>query len=153
MKTRLALALCVVLSLAGCFGPHRSTVVLRVLASSELADMQPVLEDLRADTGVQLELDLHGTVDATNSLTPGDYHHDLAWLATDRYFQLKLHAMNYTGSAPLTTSIMASPVVLGMKPAVAKALRDAARDHQVSWADVAAAAGAGSLRFGMADPR
>jgi Ca-activated chloride channel family protein len=48
---------------------------------------------------------------------------------------------------------MASPVVVGVKPAVAKALRDASPDHQISWADLADAAGAGTLRFGMADPR
>jgi Ca-activated chloride channel family protein len=154
MRARLALVLCVVLAtLSGCFGEHRSTVVLRVLASSELADMQPVLDDLRADTGIELVLDLQGTVDATTALTPGDYHHDLAWLSTDRYFLLKLRAMNYTGTPPLTTSIMSSPVVVGMKPAVAQALRDAAPDHQISWADLADAAGAGRLRFGMADPR
>jgi Ca-activated chloride channel family protein len=153
MRSRLAALVCLVLVLAaGCVG-GRTPVVLRVLASSELADMQPVLDDLKAQTGIELDLDLRGTVDATNALTPGDYHHDLAWLATDKYFQLKLRASKFTGAAPLSTAIMASPVVVGVKPAVAKALRDASPDHQISWADLADAAGAGTLRFGMADPR
>src|SRR5262249_56702803 len=93
------------------------------------------------------------SVDATSAWTTGDYHHDLAWLATDKYFQLKLRASKFTGAAPLSTAIMASPVVVGVKPAVARALRDASPDHQISWADLADAAGAGTLRFGMADPR
>jgi Ca-activated chloride channel family protein len=153
VRARLAAVLALVLvALAGCVADHPN-MVLRVLASPELADMQPILDDLKAETGIELQLDLQGTVDATNALTPGDYHHDFAWLATDKYFQLKLRAMNYTGSAPLATATMASPVVIGIKPAVAQALRAASPEHQISWADVADAAGAGTLRFAMADPR
>ena len=48
---------------------------------------------------------------------------------------------------------MASPVVIGIKPAVAQALRAASPGHQISWADVADAAGAGTLHFALADPR
>ena len=58
MRSRLAALVCLVLVLAaGCVG-GRTPVVLRVLASSELADMQPVLDDLKAQTGIQLDLDL-----------------------------------------------------------------------------------------------
>ncbi|MDI1461566.1 substrate-binding domain-containing protein [Catellatospora sp. KI3] len=140
-------------SLAGCFGgdpPHR---VLRVLASAELADMAPILAELREQTGVELVLDLTGTVDAANALTPGAYHHDLAWLSSDRYFRLKLARSGATGAPPLRTSIMTSPVAVGVTPAVARSLRETAPDHQVSWADLADGAAAGTLRFAMADPR
>jgi Ca-activated chloride channel homolog len=151
---RLALAATLLLGLlSGCFGGHRDPVVLRVLASSELQDMQPILDQLKDETGISLEMDFRGTVDATNALNPGAYDHDLAWLSTDKYFQLKLKKANFTGTPPLSTSIMTSPVVIGMKPAIAKALRDATPDHQISWADLADGAAAGTLRFAMTDPR
>ena len=149
--TRLLAILCTAVALLpACSVTRSEPVMLRVLASSELADLAPVLADLRADTGVELQMDLRGTVDATNALTPGDYRHDLAWLASDRYFQLKLTKSGYTGPKPLSTSIMLSPVVVGVKPATAESLR---ADGPVSWADIADRAAAGELRFAMGDPR
>lgn len=148
--TRLLVVLCTAVALlTACSATRPEPVTLRVLASSELADLTPVLADLRADTGVDLQLDLRGTVDATNALTPGDYRHDLAWLSSDRYFQLKLTRSGYTGPKPLSTRIMLSPVVVGVKHATAERLRGG----PVSWADIADRAAAGQLRFAMADPR
>jgi len=152
---RARLTLCVVACLAAgataCTADQPDAVTLRVLASSDLADVRPLLEDLRRDTGVRLELDLGGTVDAANALTPGRYTHDAAWLSSDNYFQLKLRA---TGErAPPATRTMLSPVVIGVKPAVARQLRDGSPDGQPSWADIADRAAAGELRFGLADPR
>jgi Ca-activated chloride channel family protein len=151
-RAALAVSLLLLVALAGCVSP-RPNVVLRVLASPELADMQPVLADLKAATGVDVQLDFGGPVDPAIALTPGDYHNDAAWLSTDRYFKLKESAAGFTGTPPVTLSMIDSPVVIGMKPAVAKALRDASPDHQISWADVADAAGAGTLRFALTDPR
>ncbi|MCX4825514.1 VWA domain-containing protein [Streptomyces sp. NBC_01142] len=128
-------------------------VTLRVLASSGLADMRPVLDDLRRETGIRLEMDYRGTVDASNALAPGGYRHDLAWLSSDRYFRLKLKEAGRHTEKPLATSIMRSPVVIGMKSAAADRLRRRTSDGQISWADAADAAADGSLRFGMADPR
>ncbi|MEQ0565216.1 VWA domain-containing protein [Amycolatopsis sp. NEAU-NG30] len=149
MKRLAAVLLGAVLAVTACTGapgPER----LSVLASSELADLAPVLDDLRADTGIRLDLDLQGTVDAGTALTPGRYRHDLAWLSTDRYFQLKLRKSGFTGERPAGTRIMLSPIVIGAKPQAAAALR--ARHPDVSWADFADAAAAGTLRFAMADP-
>lgn len=148
---RLLAVLCAaVVLLPACSAIRSEPVTLRVLASSELTDLAPLLADLRAETGIELQLDLRGTVDATNALTPGDYQHDLAWLSSDRYFQLKLTKSGYTGPEPLSTPIMLSPVVVGVKPATAERLR---RNGPVSWADIADRAAAGELRFAMADPR
>ncbi|MGW1493184.1 substrate-binding domain-containing protein [Streptomyces sp. NPDC002402] len=128
-------------------------VTLRVLASSELADLGPLLDDLRRDTGITLEMDYRGTVDASNALAPGKYRHDLAWLSSDRYFRLKLKEAGTNAEKPLATSIMRSPVVIGLKPHAAQQLRRRTSHRQISWADVADAAADGSLRFAMADPR
>jgi Ca-activated chloride channel homolog len=135
------LAACLVVAvLAGCTSGTPEPVTLTVLASSELADLEPVLADLRRDTGVELKLDRRGTVRASADLAAG-VDHDLAWLATNRYLKLA------GADLPLSTSMMLSPLVLGVKAGKADELRDA------SWADVANRAAAGELRFGMADPR
>ncbi|WP_206790309.1 substrate-binding domain-containing protein [Amycolatopsis sp. MtRt-6] len=149
MKRLVAVLLAAVLTATACTGGSGGQR-LSVLASSELADLGPILDDLRADTGIRLDLDLRGTVDAGTALTPGQYHHDLAWLSTDRYFQLKLRKSGFTGERPAATRIMLSPIVIGVKPPVASALRS--RHADVSWADFADAAAAGTLRFAMADP-
>lgn len=136
--------------LSACSATQPEPVTLRVLASSELADLVPLLTGLRAATGVELELDLRGTIDATNALTPGDYRHDLAWLSSDRYFQLKLLKSGYAGPKPLSNPIMLSPVAIGVKRATAGRL---GADGPVSWASIADHAAAGELRFAMGDPR
>jgi Ca-activated chloride channel family protein len=124
---------------------------LRVLASSELVDMEPLLDDLRRETGIDLVLDHRGSVDAANALVPGDYDHDFAWLSSDRYFQLKSQAVATTAD-PLSTKIMTSPVVIGVRPGTAAQLRRTAPDPDLSWADIADGAAGGVIRFGMADP-
>ncbi|QXE38005.1 VWA domain-containing protein [Streptomyces sp. GMY02] len=151
-------ALCLAWLLLGtavtaCSAGDPEPVTLRVLASSELADMAPLLDDLREETGIKLEMEYRGTVDAGDALASGSYRHDLAWLSSDRSFQLKRKAAGDHGEPPLATSIMRSPVVIGLKPATAERLRRTTPDGQISWADVADAAADGSLRFGMADPR
>jgi Ca-activated chloride channel homolog len=149
---RLLATLCVaVATLAACTATPHEAVTLRVLASSELADMAPLLTDLRTETGVELIMDFRGTVDASNSLTPGEYHHDLAWLSADRYFELKLRKLGYTGPMPVSTRTMLSPVVVGVTQSTARRLRRDGRT--ISWADLADRAAAGELRFAMGDPR
>ncbi len=149
---RLLAALCLAVAvLAACAATPHEAVTLRVLASSELTDMAPLLAELRAETGIELVMDFHGTVDASNSLTPGDYHHHLAWLSSDRYFQLTLRKSGYTGPKPLSARTMLSPVVIGVTRSTAQRLRRI--DGTNSWADLADRAAAGELRFAMGDPR
>jgi Ca-activated chloride channel family protein len=151
----LCLACLLLLPATGCAPDSPERITLKVLASSELADMAPILADLRRETGITLEMDHRGTVDASNELAApgGQRRHDLAWLSSDRYYLLKAKANGLSGEKPLSTSIMRSPVVIGMKRATAERLRGMATDGQISWADAADAAADGSLRFGMADPR
>ncbi|GLF97907.1 vWA domain-containing protein [Streptomyces yaizuensis] len=150
---RLALAGALLATLLACTSDRPAPLTLRVLAGSELADMGPLLDDLREETGIRLRMEYRGTVDASRELVPGTYRHDLAWLASDRYLQLRQRAAGATTEPPLTTSIMRSPVVIGMKPRAAALLRARSPDRQISWADVADAAADGSIAFAMADPR
>jgi Ca-activated chloride channel family protein len=152
---RVATLLAIGLALAAipACGNGNSDTTLRVLASSELADLGPLLDELHQETGVRLSMEYQGTVDASNALTPGKYQHDIAWLSSDRYFQLKLKQSGYAGPTPERISTMASPVVVGLKPKAAAAARAASADGQPTWADLADLAAAGSLRFGMASPQ
>ncbi len=143
-------ALAVLPALAACGVTSPSPVTLRVLATPELAGIEPLLAELRADTGVDMQLDMDRGLDAVGALRPGEYEHDAAWLSSDRYFQLELAESGYAGPRPPSASIMLSPVVVGMKRATAERLR---AGGPISWADIAASAAAGELRFGMAEPR
>ncbi|MGW5767953.1 substrate-binding domain-containing protein [Streptomyces longwoodensis] len=149
-------ALCLALLtglLAACTGAP-DHVTLRVLASPELADVEPLLGRLAEDTGVELTMeyeasaDLAGRYPATGRPAP-----DLAWLASDRSFQLRVQDSGGRITRPESTSVLRSPVVVGLTPAAAGALRAKAPGGRISWADVADAAAGGRLRFGMADPR
>lgn len=132
--------------LAGALGACTARVeptTLTVLASAELADLGPVLTRLRHDTGVELRLDYRGTVRASEEAA-GSTGHDLAWLSSSRYLKLR------GGDLPLATSVMLSPVVIGVKAGKAASLR---AGGEPSWADVAARAAAGELKYLMGDPR
>lgn len=150
----LALLCAVLMLLTACTAdqppPHTT---LTVLASSELTDMEPLLDELRRDTGIELVVEHRGTIDATEALTPGSYRHDIAWLSTDRYFDLKLKQLEYTGERPLSARFMFSPLAVGVKPEVAELLRTSTADQRLSWADLADRSATGIVRFGMADPR
>ena len=122
---------------------------LRVLASDELADMQPILQRAAAATGVTVRLtptdSLTGSRMVADGKAAGQY--DAVWFASSRYL-----AMLPGGMAKLdgSTPVMSSPVVVGVRASVAHRLgwdRGA-----VSWADIATAAGRHEFGFGMEDP-
>ncbi|WP_329047659.1 VWA domain-containing protein [Streptomyces violaceus] len=145
------LALCLALVttlLTACSGDDGDgTVRLRVLASPDLALMAPLLGDLKAETGVDLRLDHRADAETK---TPDRDRHDLAWLSSDRY--LRLTDKSATRGVQRTPT-MTSPVVIGLKPDVAWKLRAQVPGGRLTWADIADAAAAGTVRFGMADPR
>ncbi|MEU6554875.1 VWA domain-containing protein [Streptomyces sp. NPDC046915] len=137
--------------LSSCTEEHKS-ITLRVLASPELADVEPLLGQLKEDTGVELEMDYTATADLAGQYpAAGHAAHQLAWLASDRSFLLRVQDAHL--NRPESTAIMRSPVVAGLAPAVAATLRERAPDGRITWADIADAAADGTVRFGMADPR
>jgi hypothetical protein len=70
--TRLLAILCTAVALLpACSVTRSEPVMLRVLASSELVDLAPVLADLRADTGVELQMDLRGLPATTGTTSLG----------------------------------------------------------------------------------
>lgn len=135
---RILAVVVLLLGLAACTAEQPPQVRLRMLASPELADLGPVLTELKQDTGIELVVEHRGTVEASRSLAG----FDVAWLSTDRFLRLR-------DAAPaLSTGIMLSPVVLGVRPG-----KRAVLGERPTWADVADRAAVGEFRFGMADPR
>ncbi|MFB6842535.1 substrate-binding domain-containing protein [Streptomyces sp. NPDC056361] len=123
---------------------------LRVLASSELADMEPVLEEARKATGITVRPTYAGTLDAVGRIASGeaDKSFDAVWLSSNDYLRLRPDtAGKITGETP----VMASPVALGVRPAaVARLGWDPAK---VTWSQLHEAVADGKLTYGMTDPK
>jgi Ca-activated chloride channel family protein len=79
------LALVLLLVLTACTANSPEQVKLSVLATSELADLGPLLADLRRDTGIELTMEYRGTVEAGAELA----NFDVAWLSTSRFLRLR----------------------------------------------------------------
>ncbi|MFH8463321.1 substrate-binding domain-containing protein [Streptomyces sp. NPDC017991] len=138
---------------AACSGGDEDRTTLRVLAGPDLAVLEPLLDELRSDTGVELEMDYQADADTGEALAAAGKRrggHEAAWLSTDRSFQLRHKG---TARGLLRTPTMLSPVVVGLRPDAARALHAKSPDDGLSWADLADAAATGTVRFGMADPR
>lgn len=122
---------------------------LRVLASSELSDMGPVLQEIREDTGIKVVATYMGTRDAVDRLASGkaDGAYDAAWLASSDYLRLDPGAAKKVVSQ---TSIMSSPVAIGVKPETVRRL--GWKPEDLTWSQVHKAVAAGDLTYGMTDP-
>lgn len=158
--TRFAAAALAVLLLAGCTSggdePDPTTSVnagppttLRVLAGSELADMQPILDEAAKATGVTVQMTYTGSLDGADTVASGraDGKYDAVWFSSLRYLETVPDAKKRLGPS---ARIMGSPVVLGLKESVAKRL---GWDHNpVTWGDIAKAAQGGNFTFAMTDP-
>ncbi|MEV6034024.1 VWA domain-containing protein [Nonomuraea sp. NPDC052116] len=138
--------------LAGCGAgeePADAPDVLRVLAGSEIKDLEPLLRRAEAEAGVKVRLTYTGTLDGAEQVASGraDGRLDAVWFSSNRYLSLIDGAQ-----ARLSTQskIMISPVVLGLKPAKARELGWDGK--QVTWADIARAAKEGRFGFAMTNP-
>ncbi|TMR95899.1 VWA domain-containing protein [Nonomuraea basaltis] len=123
--------------------------VLRVLAGSEIKDLEPLLRRAGQEAGVQVRLTYTGTLDGAEQVANGRAADrvDATWFSSNRYLSLIDGAQ---AKLSTQTKTMVSPVVLGLKPAKAAELGWDGRP--VSWADIAAAAKEGRFSFGMTNP-
>lgn len=162
MRRRLAAAVALAATLLGAGactseapspGEPKRTVyqegTLRVLASSELSDMEEVLKAAKTATGVSVELTASGTLDAVEQITSGaaDGKYDAVWLSSNDYLRLRPEA---AGKLSSETPVMSSPVALGVKPEVLARL--GWKPEEVTWSAVHEAVAAGKLTYGMTDP-
>jgi Ca-activated chloride channel homolog len=124
---------------------------LRVLAGSELKDIEPLVGQIRDATGVNLRFEYSGTLEGAERITGGEGRPDLAWFSSARYLTLLTAAGGAEGRPVASERIMLSPVVLGVKRSVATRFGWAG-GARVTWRDIAAKARAGQLRYGMTNP-
>ncbi|PSM41506.1 hypothetical protein C6Y14_21725 [Streptomyces dioscori] len=168
MTLRLFVAVTLTLATTvACSGGDDDPTTLHVLAGPDLAVLEPLLDELRSETGVELKMDYRADADTGEALAAAGAAaagkaaagavtgkagggHEAAWLSTDRSFQLR---HKDTARGLLRTPTMLSPVVVGLRPDAARALHAKSGEQHLSWADLAAAAATGTVRFGMADPR
>ena len=135
--------------MAACGGTAEAPNTLHVLAGSELQDIAPMSADIVAKTGVTLKFDYVGTLTGAEEIANGQIgNHQLAWFSSTNYLAL---LPGGKGKLGVSTRIMQSPVVLGVKHSVAQSLGWSA-NSSVTWKDIAAAASAGRFRFGMTNP-
>ena len=123
---------------------------LRILAGSELADLEPLLERAEQETGVQVRMDYTGTLEGVQQVVSGQaaQGYDAIWFSSNRYLALHPEGRGALGDQ---TSVMASPVVLGVAEHTAEDLGWTG-GAEVTWADVAQAAAGGDLSYGMTSP-
>lgn len=125
---------------------------LHVLAGSELKDIEPMLADIQANTGVRLQLDYTGTLDGVEALVTGATDNvDAAWFSHGKYLTLVDN-----GLIKAQTPIMLSPVVLGVKQSKAQALgwlNDSGEAKtDITWQSIADAAKSGKFKYAMTNP-
>jgi Ca-activated chloride channel family protein len=122
---------------------------LRVLASSELSDMTPVLDRVADDTGIKVRPTYMGTLDAVELLAKGkaDGQYDALWLSSNDYLRLRPDAAKKVVSE---TPVMSSPVAIGVKPETVRELDW--KTEEVTWSQIAQAVKGGRLTYGMTDP-
>ncbi len=122
---------------------------LRILAGSELADMQPVLDEAARATGVTVKFTFTGTLEGAEALANGsvDGKYDAVWFSSNRYLAGLPDAAKRLGNQ---VKIMSSPVVLGLATSVVQRLGWAGKP--VSWGEIAAQAGKKAFSYGMTDP-
>ncbi len=132
--------------LAGC-GSEESADKLTVLAGSELEDLEPLFDEIKEHTGVELEMTYVGTLNGAERLIAGE-EVDLAWFSHAKYMALLQGAR---GRIAAQEKIMLSPVVMGIKESKA---RDWGwiDNPDLTWGDVVEKASSGELRYAMTNP-
>lgn len=151
MKRHLAVIALLVASTA-CSSPAEPTDgpdVLRVLAGSEIKDLEPLLKRAQEAVGVRVVLSYSGTLEGAEQVGTGgaDGKHDATWFSSNRYLSLIDGA---TARLSTQTKVMASPVLLGLKQSKARELGWDSKP--VTWNDIANAASARTFTFGMTSP-
>jgi Ca-activated chloride channel family protein len=116
----------------------------KVLAGSEVRDIEPALLAAAKEAGVPLKLSYAGTLDIVERINAGEKF-DAILPANGAYPALAL------STKPVAREkLFYSRVALGIKAAKLKAL---GWDKQApTWADIAKAAGAGQLHYAMTNP-
>lgn len=122
---------------------------LKIVAATELQDLEPLVERASNDLGFPIELEFPaGTLENSQSLKDGEFDgvQDATWFATNRYVDL----IDASDKLANETKIATSPVAFGVWRS--DAVRLGWDSRQPNWQEFADAAAAGEFTFGMTDP-
>lgn len=122
---------------------------LKVLAGSELRDMEPLLGDIEKATGVEMYFEYTGTLDGADAIASGTTDAAFGLFANSKYVQLVAQEQ---GKSVTATTTMRSPVVFGVKESIAKRNGWDKPTAVVTWKDLADQAAAGKLNYAMSNP-
>ena len=141
------------LLLIGCSGkdePERQSAAgadaLRILAGSEIKDLEPLKPAMEKAAGTAIEFIYTGSLDAVERLEAGEAY-DGVWLSHGKYLQ---QTPSIKQKIRASERIMTSPVVMGLKASKVAALGWDKTDP--TWADIVRAAGSGKIAYGMTNP-
>ena len=119
---------------------------LRILAGSEIRDLEPLLPAMEKAAGAPIEFVYSGTLDAVETLEAGaDF--DAVWVSHGKYLLLTPAIRDRIRASE---RIMLSPVILGVKAAKAAELGWDKADP--TWAAIVHTAAASRFSFGMTNP-
>ncbi len=121
----------------------------RILAGSEVRDLEPLLAEASDVIDATIEVEYTGTLSGAEQIASGgaDGSFQAAWFSSDRYLSLLPESSAKVGASE---NIMASPVILGVRES--KAAELGWDSTPPSWGDIAAAAEAGDFTFAMTNP-
>ena len=120
---------------------------LRVLAGSELRDLEPYLKQIQKYAKVGVTLQYSGTLAGIDRLNAGEQF-DAVWFSHAKYLILSDAGRSRVKAQE---RIVLSPVVLGIKQSKARAF-GWIDNPNVTWADIAARVKAGQLHYAMTNP-
>lgn len=125
--------------------PLSTSTTLRIVSGSENQALEPLVQDWAAREGVAVEMTYLGSVDISRALAAGKAsEYDAVWPAHSLWIELG----DTQKAVAHATSILRSPVVLGVKKPIAEKLGWVGRDD-VTVQEIEAAAQSGAFRLSM----
>jgi Ca-activated chloride channel family protein len=119
---------------------------LRILAGSELQDIQPILPRIERDTGLDLRFGYTGSLNGADQIAKGT-DADLGWFSSSNYLTLAGASTKVLAKE----SVALSPVVIGVKTSLAQRF-GWVNNPDVTWQDIAQRAASGELKYAMTNP-
>jgi Ca-activated chloride channel family protein len=121
---------------------------LKVLAGSELKDIEPMLATIKQKTGVQLQMEYIGTLDGAEKINAQQELYDIAWFSHAKYLSL-LQADKKLIQAQEKIAI--SPVIPAVKESLAKKW-GWIDNPNITWTQIAEKVKSGQFNYAMTDP-
>ena len=120
---------------------------LKILAGSEVKDMEPLIRQAEKALNISVALSYSGTIEGVEKVqNSNDF--DAAWFSQSKYFY---DSPESAKKIKISEKIMLSPVVVGVRQSSYQKL-SAKDDIPVSWADISTWVTKNKLTYAMTDP-